>query len=114
MFIDHPFANGDGLSLQADVVGYDGGRTFAELPRQDTWLAEAGYFSKATRLSPFVQLASQRFSADSIPDQSQVIGGLAWFIVSHKLNVKVAAGRARQAGRSASAIYQLTFQSFEF
>ena len=80
LFFDHPLANGDGVSVQGDVVRYNGGRTFASFPWQDTWLGELGYFSKVTRLTPFIQVAAQRFAVDSIPDQRQAVAGLAWFI----------------------------------
>jgi hypothetical protein len=113
LYVDRPLANGDAVSLQADVVRYDGGRTFQEVPRQDTWLAEAGYYFKTSRLAPFVQYASQRFAADSIPDQRQLLGGVAWFIAGHKLNVKAAVGRSRPSTGRAWTIYQLTMQWFE-
>lgn len=114
LYIDRPVGDGDAVSIQADVVQYDGGKTFTTLPRQDTWLAEVGYFSKASRVAPFVQLAAQRFTADSIPDQRQTLAGIAYFAVGHKLNVKAAAGRSRQTSGATFTIFQLTFQSFEF
>jgi hypothetical protein len=114
LFFDHPLANGDGVSVQGDVVRYNGGRTFASFPWQDTWLGELGYFSKVTRLTPFIQVAAQRFAVDSIPDQRQAVAGLAWFVAGHKLNLKAAIGRLHRAGAPSSSLFQLTFQSFEY
>ncbi len=114
VYVDAPVAKGDAITLQADVVRYDAGSTFGTLPRQSTRLVEAGYLWQATRVAPFVQYASRRFTANSIPDQQQTVGGLAYFVVGHKLNIKLAMGRARQSGSPASTILQLTFQSFEY
>jgi hypothetical protein len=114
LFVDTSLPNGDAVSLQADVVQYDGGSTFAALPRQSTWLAEAGYFRKPTRLTPFAQVAWRRFTPATIPDQEQAVAGIAYFLRGHKLNVKGALGRARQSGAPASTIVQLTVQSLVF
>jgi hypothetical protein len=113
-FFDHPLANGDGVSVQADGVHYHGVRTFSSLPPQETWLGELGYFSKATRLTPFIQVAALGFLVDSMPDQRQALAGLAWFVVGHGLNLKAAVGRLRRAGTPSASLFQLTLQSFEY
>ena len=83
------------------------------MPRQETWLGELGYFSKATRLTPFIQVAALRFLVDSMP-QRQALAGLAWFVVGHGLNLKAAVGRLHRAGTPSASLFQLTLQSFEY
>jgi hypothetical protein len=113
LYFDHPVAGGDGVTFQLDVTRYDGGRTFPDFPRQRTFLAEAGYFSRATRLAPFVQIARLDFMPASIRDERQLLAGVACFIRGHQLNVKGAYGRMKRSGLPTSTLVQLTFQSFQ-
>ena len=55
VYLDQPLRDGDGLTLQLDYIRYDGGTTFTQLPAQHTWLIEAGYYNRRTRLGPFVR-----------------------------------------------------------
>jgi hypothetical protein len=114
IYFDYPLPNGDGVTLQSDVVRYDGRTTFISFPRQDAWLAEAGYFSKATRLTPFVQIARLDFGPESLRDRNQWLAGAAWFISGHALNIKAAFGKSREAAAPSTTIYQVTFQSLQF
>lgn len=113
LYVDLPLPRGDGVTLQFDIVRYDGGITFSAFPHQTTTLFEAGYFSKATRLAPFLQIARLDFTG-SAPDQRQWLGGLAFFSAGQSLNLKFSYGKSVQVGSPARQMTQLTLQSLEF
>jgi hypothetical protein len=114
VYVDRPLPNGDAISLQTDVVRYDGGSTFPTLALQTTSLAEAGYVFRRISLAPFVQFAAQAFGAGTDRNQNQTLVGVAYFLRGHKLNIKAAVGRSRASfGRTAS-LAQLTVQAFDY
>jgi hypothetical protein len=88
-FLDLPFANGDGVTLQGDYLYFDGDTTFKTLLVQNDWLAEAGYYNKKTRLGPFAQVAVQDFADPNRPDENRWQGGLAYWSNGHKFNLKL-------------------------
>ena len=88
IFMDLPIPNGDGLTLQGDYIYYDGNDTFQQLPVQNTWLAEAGYYNKAARLGPFVQIGVQDFADPDLHDENRYQGGLAYWALGHRFNLK--------------------------
>ena len=60
-------------------------------------------YDKATRLGPFAQFTARRVSTPSasVPDESKVTGGLAYWVQGHRLNVKLGIGRATRTGSPA-------------
>ncbi len=97
VFYDQPLGNGDGLTVQADYVRFDGGTFLPTLKKQDTWLVEAGYYFKSVRFGPFVQWAREDFKVDA-PSEGKTLAGLAYWANGHKLNFKLAAGRISKDG----------------
>lgn len=95
-FFDHPVRNGDAVTIQADFIRYDGGRSFASLRKQNDWLLEGGYYFKKVSLGPYIQYASKDLSDPSSLDESRVQGGVAYWIQKHKLNIKVGYGKILQ------------------
>ena len=93
VFYDRPVGRGDSITFQAGVIRYDGGTTFAQLPRQHTWLVEGGYYLGQPRLGFFTQLARQDLADRSAPDAMSYAGGLAWFLKGHRFSVKAGVGR---------------------
>jgi hypothetical protein len=93
VFYDRPVRGGNAMTLQAGVIRYDGGTRFTALSRQLAWLFEGGYYFKATRLGPFLQVARQDVVAAAAPDATSVTGGLAWFARGHRLTLKVGVTR---------------------
>lgn len=114
LYADQPLPNGDAVTLQGDWSRYDGGSTFPTLPRQDALLAEAGYFIRAMRISPFIQFARRDYRSSVLADEEQRLVGLAYWLSGHHLNVKAAFGSLRVRGAPTSTLGQVTFQSFEF
>jgi hypothetical protein len=114
VFYDRPMPRGNALTLQADVIRYDGGSRFAALPRQLTCLVEGGYYFKATRLGPFAQLARQDVAASSGADSGSVTGGIAWFARGHRLTLKVGVMRVTREGAPARTQLYVQNQVFAF
>jgi hypothetical protein len=132
VFYDHPFKNGDGLTLQADWMKYDGGDFFpvpvypaAEgetwscgtlcLAKRDALLFEAGYYFKSVKFGPFAQYASQQY--DNKYDQYPLYGqqkytlGAAYWGNGHKFNVKVAGAKILSGEPGVPSHYQYTLQA---
>jgi len=104
VFYDQPLPNGDGLTLQADFIRYDDRGFFPpvggepQLPGQDTWLFEGGYYLHGVKLGPFVQMAGRDFDDPLTPDENRYQLGLAWWINGHRLNLKLSAARLERDG----------------
>jgi hypothetical protein len=93
VFFDHPLSNGDAVTLQADYIRYDGSTTFKSLAQQNTWLLEGSYYIKKARLGPYIQFASRDYTNPDSFDDSKVQGGIACWILKHKLNIKAGIGQ---------------------
>jgi len=92
VFFDHPLPNGDAITAQFDFIRYEGGTLFASLPKENAWLLEGMYYNKKTRLGPFMQLAFRDYTNPVSLDESRVQGGIAYWILKHKLNIKAGFG----------------------
>jgi phosphate-selective porin O/P len=91
-FFDRPIGAAGAVTLQADLIHFDGGRTFA-LPRQDDLLVEGGYLFTKARVMPWVKLETQRLSAaGSAGDQNRYQGGLSYFHLGQNVNIKAGYG----------------------
>jgi hypothetical protein len=93
VYVDHPLPNGDAITAQANFIHYDGGRSFASLARQNTWLLEGAYYLKILRVGPFIQYSSRNFSSSNSPDDSKVQAGLSYWIQKNRVNLKAAYGK---------------------
>jgi hypothetical protein len=107
-FFDRPVGAAGAVTLQADLIHYDGGRTF-DLPRQNDLLVEAGYLFTKARVMPWVKLEAQRFgSVAPGPDQNRFQGGLSYF--HHGQNVNVKAGYGIIDPRVGKSLHLFTVQ----
>ena len=99
LFYDQPIASG-AVTFQADWASIDGDDFLLSLPEQDTWLIEASYYHKETRLGPYLQLASRSYALEdaSHADEERMQAGLAWWLSGHKINVKGAWTRITKDG----------------
>lgn len=114
LYADQPLPNGDAITLQLDWVDYNGGATFAQLPRQRATLLEAGYYLRWAKLSPFLQVARDDLVGTALTDQEQRLIGLGYWPNGHRLNIKAVYGSVAQGGRHIGSLAQLTFQCLEF
>lgn len=98
VFVDWPVAGGDGFTLQADVLKYNGGDTFAGLAEQTCVLVEAGWYFHQAKVSPFVQYAARDYDAAALHDETKLQGGLAWWGNGHRYNLKLAVAQLTRDG----------------
>jgi hypothetical protein len=112
-YFDQPLTGGSGVTLQADYVHYDGGTTFAQLPEQDTWLFEAGFYHKQTRLGPWVQVAGRHFASGD-PSETKVLAGLTYWAAGHRFNIKVGGGQLGRQGLPTRSQFIVQGQFFWF
>jgi hypothetical protein len=112
VFFDQPLRHGDGLTLQAGYTHFDGGTTFAQLPREHVWLVEAGYYNKRTKLGPFMQLSNRLFSDPQTSDIKKYLGGVAYWALGHRFNVKFGVGRS--LGSTSTESWQVVLQGQAF
>jgi Phosphate-selective porin O and P len=116
LFFDRPVGAGGAFTLEGDFIHYDGGSTFPDLPKQNDWLAQAGYLFAKAKVMPWVKVEGQKFShdADSSKDLSRYQVGLSYFYLGQNTNVKVGYGRVDpKAGRSTN-LFTVQFQIFYF
>lgn len=98
IYWDWKLRGGNGATAQGNLVRFDGGTTFRGLPRQDAWLVEAGFYHGRLKLGPFLQAAGREFAGASLAGERKVLGGVAWWVGGHRLNLKVGVGRLARDG----------------
>jgi hypothetical protein len=113
-YLDLPLGGGDGLTLQADWVRFDGGDFLPAFPRQETLLLEAGYYVARARLQPFVQYSERNFDPLSLADQEKAQAGLAFYFDGHGRNLKLSWGRYSVDGGPDRDEVWINFQLFTF
>jgi hypothetical protein len=115
-FFDHPLANGDSVTLQYDYIRYDGGKTFATLPKQNDSFAEFGYYIHSVKVMPFLRYETQSFSdaVNESKDQTRYQAGFGYYPNGYNFNIK--AGYTRIAPKVGTKTNQFTiqFQLFYF
>lgn len=114
VFLDQPLPSGDAITLQADYIRYDGGRTFRQLAPQHAVLVETGYYFKARRLGAYAQVSRQDVDAPSAADATGFQVGGAYWARGHKLNLKVGVGRTQKNRAPARTQLVLQTQVFAF
>lgn len=92
-FFDHPVGTaGDGFTLQADFINFDGGN-FLNIAKQNTFYVETGYYNNATHLLPFASFGNRSLSngaPTNTADENRFQLGLGWMPSGHNANVKLA------------------------
>ncbi|HEV3457207.1 MAG TPA: hypothetical protein VHG32_11660 [Thermoanaerobaculia bacterium] len=109
-FWDQPLGNGDGITLQFDYTKWDGGTFLLDIPKQNTLLAEAGYYLSAIKTQPFFQYSKENFDHHSRPDQKRTTFGLGFFPLGHNSDAKFAYTRLQGTGQVSRSQYQLQYQ----
>lgn len=98
VFYDRPLGGGNSMTVQLDLIRYDGGTTFTKLPKQNAWLFEGGYYFGRPRLGVFTQLGWQDVVSAAAADATSYAGGVAWFARGHRLTLKAAVARIVRDG----------------
>lgn len=101
-------------TFQVDAIKWDGGTFLRSLPEQMTILAEGGYHVPRWRLTPYVQVATQRFSSAAFEanDQTKTQVGMGYFFRGHYANVKAAYTRTSLRNRDGLNGFNVQLQVF--
>jgi hypothetical protein len=92
VYFDRPLGPTGALTVQGDLIHYDGGSTF-DLPKQNDFLIEGGYLFTKARVMPWVKIEGQRFSSlNEDRDQNRYQGGISYFYKGHNINIKAGYG----------------------
>ncbi len=113
-FTDLPIFGHDAITFQTDWIRYDGGHTFTQLPRQDAWLVEAGYYFSKIKITPYVQYNGLEFKQPGQHDENRYQGGISYWPNGHNMNIKFAVTSLRKQGSPNRIQVQLQVQVFQF
>jgi len=112
-FIDYPSDLG-AVTAQVAYHHFDGGATFVALPRQNVAFLEIGYFVRALKLTPVLQVTKRAIVNATAGDETRWSIGADYWWAGHNANVKVAFGRIDPAGRGAQNEFTVQLQVFYF
>jgi len=116
-FLDLPVGKGNGVTVEMDYIRYDGGVTFTALPKQDTFLGQAGFFFGGPKLMPFFRYESQSFSeaVRKVNNTQNIQAGLTWYPYGHNFNLRAAyTSRARPKTPSTNPVTAKVETTSEF
>jgi hypothetical protein len=111
VFYDQPIPHG-AVTIQGDLTHVDGGITFPQLPRENVWLLEAGYYSRRAKVGPFLQLSNRLYTDPKVSDLKKYLGGVAFWPSGHRFNVKLGVGRT--LGSPSAESWQVVVQGQAF
>lgn len=97
-FLDVPVGKGNGLTFEADYINYDGGQTFTTLYKQNTILAQIGFYFGGAKLMPYFRFEDESFTDDirKVGNSQNIQAGLNWYPYGHNFNIRAAyTSRAR-------------------
>jgi len=98
LYVDYPLGgSGNSVTFQTDWLRYDGGDTFVQLPRQNTYLVEAGFYVKKLQLTPYIQYSGQRFM-ETGPSEDRYQFGACWWPKGHSFNLKFGVAQIQKDG----------------
>jgi len=114
IFYDQPIGKGNGLTLQAGWIFYDGDVTFPELPKEDVLQFELGYYFGGVKLMPFVTYDQRDFDEADLLDQSVFQVGLSYYLKGFNRTLKASYGQIQpEVGEDRNQIL-VQFQLFQF
>jgi hypothetical protein len=87
-FVDLPMWHG-AITGQFNYNRFDG-RSFLAIPRQNTYLAEAGFFIRAVKGTPFVQWTNRDPTSAALADEDRTAIGAAYWWAAHNATIKAA------------------------
>jgi len=112
-FLDLP-VGGNGLSGQVDWTQWDGKSFLDTVPKQDTLLAELGFYFSRAKVMPFLQYAEQNFDDVARIDEKKTSIGLGYFAAGHNNNVKLSYSRIDPSAGENRDQWLLQWQIFQF
>jgi hypothetical protein len=113
VFADYPTPLG-GVTAQFAWNRFDGDTTFATLPKQNTYLVEAGYFFRAAKVTPVVQFSKRDILGTNTGDETRWSIGANYWWAGHNASVKAAYTRISPRGLSDQNEFTIQLQLFYF
>jgi hypothetical protein len=113
VFVDMPLGT-DVLTVQGNVIRYDGGTWIPLLAKQTVIMAEAGYRIGAIQVSPIVRFEHQMMSDDAAANMTRIAGGLAWWVMNHNVNLKAFYTNIKPEGGDANHQVNVQLQLYVF
>lgn len=113
-YLDHPVNGGNAVTIQADFIRYDGGRSFTTLPKQNDWLLESAYYFRRIKLGPYIQFSSRDLVNPESLDDGKVQGGISYWIQKHKVNIKFGYGKLLKDNSPDRNQFQVQTQFFNY
>jgi hypothetical protein len=111
-FLDLPVSGG-AVTGQFDYNRFDG-RSFLAIPRQNTYLAEAGFLIPSVKVTPFVQWTNRDITNLSVNDEHRVSAGAAYWWAAHNANIKGAYTWISPSGATHLHEFTVQLQIFYF
>jgi hypothetical protein len=88
----------NGITVQTNLLHYDGHELLPGLPKQDAFEAEAGFHCTAAKLTPWVKFETRRFDdavkSPVFQDERRFQVGGTWYAMGNTLNLKAGYSRA--------------------
>ncbi|QQR75406.1 MAG: hypothetical protein IPJ17_07485 [Holophagales bacterium] len=113
-FADLPLPGGNGLTIQADLMKFDGDKFLTAIPKQNDKLVEIGFFAAKAKIMPYVQFAQRDFDAVSRIDEKRYSFGIGFFPAGHNHNVKIAYTKISPSKGDDLAQVVVQWQVFQF
>ncbi len=114
-FVDYPFNGAQALTLQGNFAQYDGGDLVPLLPKQNTYLVEAGLTFIPQKITPFVQVAGKVFDNEAEGKNERGLQiGMAYWLDGHKSNIKAGYTLLKTDGSPDHKLFTVQCQAFTF
>ncbi len=112
-FADYPTGPG-ALTAQFAWNRFDGSSTFTTLPRQNTYLLEAGYFLRDLKVTPVLQFSKRDILDTAAGDETRWSLGANYWWAGQNMNLKGAYSRISPHGLPDQNEFTLQLQLFYF
>jgi hypothetical protein len=113
VFADYPKGPG-AVTAQFDWNRFDGGTTFATLPKQNTYLVEVGYLLRDLKLTPVLQFSHRAIVNALTGDETRRSIGANYWWAGHNANVKAAYTRISPRGLPDQNEFTIQLQLFYY
>ncbi len=114
LFYDQPIGEGNGFTVQAAFLHFDGDVIFLELPKEDAQQFEVGYFFGGAKLMPFATYYTRDYDDPEIVDQTVWQVGLAYYMKGYNRTLKASYGQIRPDEGEDRKQILLQLQLFQF
>ena len=113
VFFDYPAGPG-AVTAQFAFNRFDGGTTFAGLPKQNVALFELGYLLRELKLTPVFQFTRRDIVDAASGDENRWSIGLNYWWAGHNANIKGAYGRIDPRSLASQNEFTIQLQLFFF